>query len=148
MPCTRRQLRRRPSSLLITHSTEANQRLCLQEKALRPCLPPTPASSAGHGHRHASLLFRACSPAKSHIVYSIRADASMQSLTEVSGRQDSARLMAVRAVDRPSPPGGSTGAVDTLAAFALAIRCSKRGTTEAYCAEVPKQEGHVPTDAR
>ena len=56
--------------------------------------------------------------------------------------------MVVRAVDILLQPGGSTEAVDRLAAFALAILHSKWGTTEAHCVKVPRQEGHLPTDVR
>ena len=92
------------------------------------------------------VRFSACFPARPHIAYSIQVHASTQLLTGVADKQDSTRLMAARVADIELQPGWSTEAVDTLVAVALAIRRSKRGTTEGFFAEVPRQEGHLPTD--
>src|SRR3989442_14636617 len=90
----------------------------------------------------------ACSPARPHTVYSIQVHASMQLLTEIVDRLDSAQLMAACVVGIPSQPGCSKEAVDTQAAFAFAIRRSNRDTTEAPCAKAPRQGGHLPTGVR
>ena len=84
--------------------------------------------------------------AKFRIAYSIPVLASTQWPTGVADKQGRVRLMAARAVGIWLPTGWPTGVVDTLVAFVLAIRRSKRGTTEAFDAEVPRQEGHLPTD--
>ena len=84
--------------------------------------------------------------AKLHIAYSIQVLASTQLPTGIADKQGRSRLMAVRAVGIVLPPGWPTRVVDTLVAFVLAIRRSKRGTTEAFGAEVPRQEDHLPTD--
>ena len=94
------------------------------------------------------VRFSAGPLARLHIAYRVQAHASMQLLTEIVDKQDSARRMAARVAGISSRPGWSREVVDTRAAFALAILRSKWGTTEAHCAEAPKREGHVPTDAR
>ena len=86
--------------------------------------------------------------ARLHIAYSIPVLASTQLPTGIADKQGRARLMAARAVGILLPPGWPKGAVDTLVAFVLAIRRSKRGTTEASGVGVPRQEDHLPTDAR
>src|SRR5258706_9308171 len=92
------------------------------------------------------LRFSAGSLARLRIAYSIQVRASTQLPTGVADKQGRTRPMAARVVGILLPPGWPKGAVDTLVAFVLAIRRSKRGATEDFGAEVPRQEGHLPTD--
>lgn len=76
--------------------------------------------------------------ARPHIVYSIQVLASTRLPTGVADKQGKARPMTARAVGILLPPGWPTRAVDTQVAFVLAIRRSKRGTTEELGAEAPR----------
>src|SRR5258708_39821966 len=84
--------------------------------------------------------------ARLHIAYSIQVLASTQFPTEIPDKQGRDQLMAARAVGILLPPGWPKGTADTLVAFVLAIPRSTPGTTEAFGADVPRHQGHHPTD--